>query len=78
MSTQKTLNYSGSLKIGDTVLLFYNADKDNEATTGSKSGYISADLSGYVHILFPALKTQYSIFCYRSKYLSEISILYLY
>ena len=52
MSAQKTLNYSGSLRIGDTVLLFYNADKDNEATAESKSGYISADLSGYVHNYF--------------------------
>ncbi len=36
----------GNLKIGDTVLLFYNADKRFSTDSGRESGYILADLSG--------------------------------
>ena len=37
---------AGNLKIGDTLLLFYNADKRFSTDSGGKSGYILADLSG--------------------------------
>ena len=37
---------SGNLKIGDVVLLYYNADKRFEASSGEKSGFILADISG--------------------------------
>ena len=41
---------SGNLKIGDVVLLYYNADKRFTADSGEKSGFILADLSGYVKV----------------------------
>ena len=39
---------AGNLKIGDTVLLFYNVDKSFSTDSGGagESGYILADLSG--------------------------------
>ena len=37
---------SGNLKIGDVVLLYYNADKRFAASSGEKSGFILADVSG--------------------------------
>ena len=37
---------AGNLKIGDVVMLYYNADKRFTADSGEKSGFILADLSG--------------------------------
>lgn len=37
---------TGNLKIGDTVLLFYDAYKRLEAGSGDTCGYVLADLSG--------------------------------
>ena len=35
-----------NLKIGDTVLLFYNADRRFSTDSGGESGYVLPDLSG--------------------------------
>ena len=40
----------GNLKIGDVVLLFYNADKRFASDSGEKSGFILADISGYISL----------------------------
>lgn len=37
---------AGNLKIGDVVLLYYNADKRFATDSGEKNGFILADLSG--------------------------------
>ena len=39
---------AGDLKIGDVVLLFYNADKRFVSDSADKSGFILADVSGCV------------------------------
>ena len=41
-----SIDSSGNLKIGDVVLLYYNADKRFVASSGEKSGFIMADVSG--------------------------------
>ncbi len=43
---KKSSQQADNLKIGDTVLLFYNADKRFSTDSGRESGYILADLSG--------------------------------
>ncbi len=43
MALGGNLDHAGNLKIGDVVLLFYNADKSDSR---EKSGFILADLSG--------------------------------
>ena len=40
-----------NLKIGDIVLLFHNAEVMFESDIGGKSGFVLADLSGYVNSL---------------------------
>lgn len=43
---EKRNNYSGNLKIGDTVLLYFDTERiENEKST-QKNGYIITDLSG--------------------------------
>ena len=41
-----SIDNSGNLKIGDVVLLYYNADKRFVTSSGEKSGFILADVSG--------------------------------
>ena len=38
--------HAGNLKVGDVVLLFYNADKRLVTDSAEESGFILADLSG--------------------------------
>ena len=40
------LEDAGNLKYGDIVLLYYNAERSLAGASGSKSGFILADLSG--------------------------------
>ncbi len=40
------MDHAGNLKIGDVVLLFYDANKRFVSDSGVKSGFILADLSG--------------------------------
>ena len=51
MSLRKSSKQLENLKIGDIVLLFYNADKRFVAESGAKSGFILADLSGLVGLI---------------------------
>ena len=46
-----------NLKIGDTVLLFYTANEESVTDSGHESGYILADLSGYVWCIIAVAKT---------------------
>ena len=46
MALSRSHNPTDNLKIGDVVLLFYNADKRLVTHSGEKSGFIQADLSG--------------------------------
>ena len=48
MSTAKQPGPTSNLKIGDTVLLYYNADNIFSTHKEGESGYILGDLSGYV------------------------------
>ncbi len=45
-SRSTSIDHSGNLKIGDVVLLYYNAEKRLAASSGVKSGFILADISG--------------------------------
>jgi len=46
MTLHRGQGRADNLKIGDVVLLFYNADKKFVFDSGNKSGFILADLSG--------------------------------
>ncbi len=48
MSKAKQPGPTSNLKIGDTVLLYYNADNIFSTHKEGESGYILGDLSGYV------------------------------
>ena len=46
MARHKRSIETSNLKIGDTVLLFYNADHILSTDSEGESGYVLADLSG--------------------------------